>query len=257
MIAAAADAEDAGAEDAGASARRNAWMITFVDLISLMLTFMVMLYAMSDLPTASPPRPRVDDLAATIDWRERELPARAARHGAESVGLAPAKDLDYLQGILEAALAEEPSRPPVSRREDRLIVDLPLPAAAPASPAADPSGRGGRRRSPDDPEARVLRTLARLLNGVDNRVEIHAVMVAVAPDRNPGTAAAPLATAWEACMTRALAAAGVMAAAGLERPVPSYGLAEPLADRLGVEKEDRRQPPAPRIRVVVLAGAGE
>ncbi len=229
---------------------RGTWMISFVDLISVLLTFMVMIYAMSDAREI-PASQGTDRLSETVDWH-RQLPARGARNGAEAGRDQPALDLDYLQGVLEAALADEPVRPAIFRRDGRLIIALPPPAA----PFMDP---GVQRVPLGDAEQRLLHTLARPLNSVDNRLEIHGLTVAAESpgNGNADAAATPPPAAWVAGIERALAAAAALAEAGVQRPVGCYGLADLPSHGLGVGGEDPRQPPASRIHVVVLAGAGE
>jgi chemotaxis protein MotB len=116
----------------------QAWMVTFTDLIALMLTFFVMLFAMMKVDeqhwqglTASLAE-RLDGIAGP----PVALP-RYARDS-EATALAPATDLDYLSALIGARLEERddaaargwssacrpvsPSRPATASR-----APLPLP----------------------------------------------------------------------------------------------------------------------------------
>lgn len=226
---------------------RGTWMISFVDLISVLLTFMVMLYAISDVRDV-PTWHGTDKLSETVDWH-RELPARAARNGAEAVRSLPAMDLDYLEGVLAAALADEPLRPTIVRQDDRVIVALPPPTVTP----------GRNAPALGEAERRLLRTLARPLNTMGNQLEVHGrTVMAESVDAGSSTTSTTLsAAAWTASIERAMTAARTLAEGGLERPVGSYGLADQPVDRVPVGTQDRHQSPASRLQLVILAGAAE
>lgn len=87
----------------------NAWMITFSDLISLLLTFFVMMFAMSDV--------KIDKWKNLTDTLSKNLnPARVdssaiptAVFNIDSLFRKPAINLDYLAGILEESISADPS----------------------------------------------------------------------------------------------------------------------------------------------------
>lgn len=238
---------DVKAEITEPSGPRGTWMISFVDLISVLLTFMVMLYAISDVHDV-PAWHGTDRLSETVDWH-RELPTHGARNGAEAVHSLPAMDLDYLEGVLAAALADEPVRPTIVRQNDQVIVALPPPTVTP----------GRNAPALGEAERHLLRILARPLNTMGNRLEVHGRTVPTesVDAGNSDASATPSATAWTAGVERAMAAARTLAEAGLERPVGSYGLADQPVDRVPVGTQDRHQSPASRLQLVILAGAAE
>ncbi|QLH38673.1 MAG: hypothetical protein HWD60_06620 [Defluviicoccus sp.] len=237
---------DVEAEITEPSGLRGTWMISFVDLISVLLTFMVMLYAISDIRDV-PAWHGTDRLSETVDWH-RELPTRAARNGAKAVHSLPAMDLDYLEGVLAATLADEPVRPMIFRHDNRVIVALRLrrsprqertcsrrSGTAPAPHAGTPAEHhwqpAGSVRTDSHDRIGRRRHQRRERNAICHRLD-----------------------GWRRTRDGSRANAGRR---GLERPVGSYGLADQPVDRVPVGTQDRHQSPASRLQVVVLAGAAK
>lgn len=217
-----------------------AWMITFVDLISLMLTFMVMLYATSSIE-AETWRKTVDSLAHSLNWKGLQLPEVAARFSVERSRPPPALDLDYLAEVLKTAVRTVPAlnETRIERYNDRLVVALPealLFASGSASVSA---------------EARVaLAALTPMLLGIGNRlaVEGHADPDAVRAD-------GAYRSNWELSLARAIAVADALAASGFYRPVACYGLAESRYNELGETTGGSRLLVARRVDLVFYASA--
>lgn len=220
---------------------RRTWIVSFADLLSLMLTFMVMLFAMTNVDKPAPPEGGVDTLAATLDWAGREIPTAAARSSVDRVRSPPGLDLDYLAEVLRTMLAEAPllSSARIERHDNRLVVALPATLLF-APGAADVSMQARA----------ALAGLAPTLRGIRNRfaIEGHADPEAVpsggAYDSN-----------WELSLARAVAIAEVIAATGLDRPVICYGLADSRYDELGEIAESQRRAVARRVDLVFYASA--
>lgn len=220
---------------------RRTWIVSFADLLSLMLTFMVMLFAMTNVDKPAPPAAGVDTLAATLDWAGRELPATAAHFSVDRVQSRPGLDLDYLAEVLRTTLAEAPLLSParIERHDDRLVVALPATLLfAPGTADVSVQARA------------ALANLAPTLRGIRNRLAIdgHADPEAI---RSGG----PYDSNWELSLARALAIAEVLAATGLDRPIVCYGLADSRYDELGEMAESERRAVARRVDLVFYASA--
>ena len=105
----------------------GAWMVTFTDLVALLLTFFVMIFAMSHVKTA--------DWSSLTESLRRHLNSVAGqtvaspslRMDVPSPDRQPGADLDYLSELLAGHLSEAPALADarLRRGEDRLFVSLP------------------------------------------------------------------------------------------------------------------------------------
>jgi chemotaxis protein MotB len=227
--------------DAGRS-----WIVSFADLLSLLLSFMVMIFAMSSVERTRPREPirtpGVDTLAETVNWPERELPTAAARFSTERARAARALDLDYLGAVLQTTLATDLLLGDIDirRREDSLVLEMP----------GDLLFAPGEARLPEEVRP-ALDALARVLGNFPNRIGIlgHA-------DAEPVREGGDYPSNWELSLARALAVAEHLEQAGLGRPVTCYGLADTRYDALREMSESQRRSMARRVELVVYASAG-
>ncbi|MBK8174443.1 MAG: OmpA family protein [Rhodospirillales bacterium] len=232
-----ADGDEANPEAETAS---PAWMITFADLISLMLTFMVMLFASADVDPQSPAwRQTVETLSESLDWIRRELPTATAGFSVDRAKPKPALDLGYLGMVLQTTLADEPSLASVriENEGDRLIVALPE-ALLFASGSATLTFEARR----------VLAGLTRTLNDISNQISVDGRTDPL-PPRSDG----PFPSNWELSLARAVAVAEALKQGGLAGTIPCYGLADSRSDGLRDLSEDRRRALARRVDLVVFA----
>lgn len=150
----------------GASARApsifgGVWLVSFADLISLLVSFFILLYSMSDVPPAAWTALR-EGLARGLgqDSAPAPDPMRPARVPlGDSVGL----NLDYLAVLLAERMAGDAAGAAmtIARRGDRIVIalsDADLLGAGPMTVSDDTAGH--------------LARLAALLAHVRNRVEV-------------------------------------------------------------------------------------
>lgn len=181
----------------GASA---SWIVTFVDLVSLILAFFVMMFAMTTLDA-----PRFDRAAASITLElgkivspvEREPPEPlAVRSETQGRGYA----LDYLEPILAEKLSRDPilRSARVTRAGDRLTIALPSDLLFPGGEAALSSA--GQH---------AIAELATALIPLPNRIALvgHA-------DPRPFRGAGAYASNWALSLARADTVARTLAATG-------------------------------------------
>lgn len=141
----------------------GAWMITFADLILLILTFFVMMYSMSS--------PRIDawnSLVEGLSTRPDPLVSQPVAEPSARYAIAPAlirrsANLNYLEAVFDQAIAEDPALKGVTVRlgDDRLMVSL--PGALTFRPGAV---------RPEDGSDAAITALATLLSRIDNRVAV-------------------------------------------------------------------------------------
>lgn len=213
------------------------WQLMFADLISLLLTFFVMLFAMNTIDLgkwnnvvatiATKPVPDGKG-AATVVGAERNLAAMPSRF---------ASHLDYLAGVLRAQLGTEPllASALIARQDDRLVLSLP------ADLLFD-SGRAELR-----PRATAaLSALAGALRHIGNHVDVlgHA-------DPNPIRGGA-FASNWDLSLSRAAAVADGLRVAGYGRDLGVFGHGDGrLADVAEIESIERRYQLARRVDIVI------
>jgi chemotaxis protein MotB len=109
----------------GNSAAGRVWLITFTDLLCIVLSFFVLLYSMS-----TPSVQRLRELANSLGAAMGDgVPAGdpGAVHNAARLTLPQGLDLDYLARILSQTLARDPTLAPLQMRHeaDRLVLTIP------------------------------------------------------------------------------------------------------------------------------------
>jgi chemotaxis protein MotB len=170
-------------------------MITFTDLVALLLAFFVMLFAMSKVDFRKWQN-LTDSLARGLNAvREVEQAAPSHMLDAERLQLTPGQDLDYLGSVLNQRLAGKPAFAGGEVRQygDRLVVSLPPRDRLSATAGA----------SEDD----ALFHVAGLLRQLRNQVEVVGYADA-AEQVEDGP------SAWRLALTRALWTAQALRAAG-------------------------------------------
>ncbi len=214
----------------------TAWMITFADLLSLMLTFFVLLYSMKVITHADwehvvkslrqrlNPNQEVTEFQSTA---ERDV-MRITRPEAEN--------LDYLESIIREKIGKDTGRAVALRRlDDRLVISL-------ASDLLFESGSAVLTPAGETTLNQVSDALGTLIN----RIEIDGHT-----DPNP-IASREFPSNWELSIARAQRIARSVYASGYLRPVDVFGLADSRYDeitpRIG---QDQRYRLARRVDIVI------
>lgn len=218
------------------------WMVTFIDLTALLITFMVMLFAMSALEDETWEKLRLrfsdgDDLRPTVTLTLPDAPAPLTLATA-----VPGRDLDYLAGLLRQSMAEGETlgEVDIERQEDRLVISLPTRLLfAPGQVTLDPAGR------------RAVAGLAASLRNIDNRIEVlgHA---------DPRPVPEEIGSNWELSLGRAMAVAALIEAAGYRRPLSALGRGDARFEETAPgQPEASRLALARRVEIVIHADLGE
>jgi chemotaxis protein MotB len=213
------------------------WMITFTDLIALMLTFFVMLFATHKVER-QPWQALIESMNRSLNpGRTSVVQQPRSERNARPLSRHHAYDLGYLESILRHKVESEPDLGGIGfrRLEDRLV--LVLPADLLFDPASAVPTAGARR---------VLLGLSTILGHIGNRISVHGHADPV-PLRN-----GPFRSNWELSIARATAVANELRRAGYHRDIDALGFADTrFAAPSGVEAADRRLATARRVDIVV------
>lgn len=214
------------------------WLLTFADLLSLVLTFFVLVFSMNTVTFESwkavvhtmseefnPLRPAVDPVP-------HDAPASLMTK--RVAGL----NLSYLETLLSRQLKRMPlfQDAEVYRRADTVVISLPGTLMFERKQAV---------LAPD--AARAMRQLAGALVQIRNRMQVAA-----------HTDAAPVSTGlyrsnWELSMTRARVVAGALADSGYLQPITVLGYADSRSTELDQSLAGRNRTDwAERIDIVLI-----
>lgn len=207
-----------------------AWMVVFADLLSLMLTFFVLIFSMNAV--------QVEDWQAVVESlsdrlnpshvRLREEPW--ARHPKPNSDLTYGQSIDYLNTVLEQKIADTPALASTRVRllGDRLAISIP----------ADLLFSTGSASIADPNAMEAITDMADILTHLKNDV---AVVGYTDPSPVDGIR---YASPWDLSLARAMAVAKVLKESGHQRPLPVYGYG---GQRFGDMLDDL--PPALRSRL--------
>ncbi len=193
-------------------AAQTPWMLTFADLMSLLLTFFVLLFSMSQI--------KVDSWQAVVDALSRqrdpfnsatEIRPDADRNAAKEIQ-PRTYDLGYLETVIGEKLRTDPvlANSIVQRLGDRLIVSL----------SADMLFDG------DDaeltrPAKQATYVLGNVLRTVGNAIEVDGHT-----DPKPIVGRSSYPSQWELTLSRAVSVAAALRDAGYSRKIAAYGYAD-------------------------------
>ena len=216
-----------------------AWLITFTDLVALMLTFFVLLFAMSSVKIDRW-KEMTDALSKTLNpTRTTVSTPPTAQYNISTVFRKRAVNLDYLFAVLESKIENDPTLKTsrLTLLEDRLVISL---------PGEDLFSYGNASLSEDAQTA--LFSLGGVLRHVENQLGVigHAL---------PSVAPGSYVSEWELSLARATAVANALTLAGYGEDVVIYGNgASELRIMSGLPADARRRL-AQRIDIVLMSSA--
>lgn len=192
------------------NAAGQAWLLTFTDLVALMLAFFVLLFAMSQIEQR-----KWDGLVGSLAndlsvLQSSETTKPAVEYHPEEDAVVPGAALDYLTPVIRQQVATHPllARATIHRSEGRLVISLPAGLLyRSATVALAPQARD------------IGSALGSVLRNLKNRiaVESHLARPAETPTGRRD---------WELALARAAAFAGILTRAGYRGPIVARGLVD-------------------------------
>jgi chemotaxis protein MotB len=241
---AAGEVDEPGGLSAPNPRRQNphAWLVTFTDLVALMLTFFVMMFAMSAVKTADW-QTLTDSLKERLSTLlDQPVASPTFRLDMPSSDRTPGADLDYVGELLRSQLAESQRLDDVVIRRESRRVFVSLPA--------DMLFRSGDYELTET-SAKAVFELGGVLRNLANRIEV----AGHADPRQPKTR---YPSNWELSLLRAQSVAAALRQAGYDAPVVARGYGDSQYGELpGSMSEARRQSLARRVDIVIGASAQE
>lgn len=220
---------------------RQAWMLTFTDLVSLLLTFFVLMFSMSQLEIE-----RWRAIAASFSGSLHMpaagiAPSQPARFAIATASPRRALDLDYLASVLKQNLAGNPLAAGIAigRDGERILISVPTDFAFASGSATLAEGSAPTLIA----IASVLRTIAN-----DVATEGHA-------DPAP-VAAGAFASNWELSLVRAEAVAGLLRTMDGREAIVARGFGDSRFASLPPGEPEARRALARRVDIVILPSRG-
>jgi len=224
--------------------KSGVWMITFTDLLSLMLAFFVLLFSMKQIELESW-RSFVEGMSEQLnpanEWSD---PGKVASKTIGRVVVRRASDLGYLQAVFEDKVSkhEELAGMYIHRLDDRLVISLPESMLFPSGSAT--ISEEGRATTG------ILSTVFSL---IVNRVDIVGYS-----DPEPITNRNRFQSNWDLSLSRATAVANAFISSGYRQRLRIIGRGDghyyDLSDDLSF---DARMALARRVDVIVREGLSD
>jgi len=219
----------------------KAWMLTFSDLISLMLTFFVMLFAMSDVKLDQW-RDITDALSRTVEPTPIEEPEPVtAPFNVGSIVFEAGTSLDYLAGVLEEVLAGDEllSRSLLFFYEDRLVISIP------SERFFDPGGS----TLTDAAELAVFQ-ISGIVRNIENKLVVEAHAAPTEPTGGDFT------SRWELSIARAASVVRLLKRSGVDQEIDALGYADTRYNSLQELDSAERDRLANRIDLIIHPNIG-
>lgn len=219
------------------------WLLTFTDVVALMLTFFVLLYSMSvpEFDKWSQMTTEAEQGKTNTRTLER-FSGESADITISKISTSRALDLNYLANLINGEIQrnEKLGGILIFRSENNLIVSLPTDLVF--QPGGATISAGGQR---------ALFSLGGLFHKIRNRIEIigHA-------DPNP-VEGGGFTSNWELSLARAASVAGILNEVGYSRDVIVRGLSSARFDEMSQDIPlDTRMDVARRVDIVIMSDDG-
>ena len=216
------------------------WMITFTDLVSLLLTFFVLLFAMSNV--------KIDEWDKVIDSLSRTLnpaPEETIRKPTAQLNIGTmfrrsAVNLDYLASVIDENLSADPvlSDALIIRLQDRLVIALP------GDLLFDPGAALISERAQG-----AMFTLGAMFSNVGNAIGVTGHTDPAPPGGET------FSSNWELSIARAASVANAIRRGGYDQQVDVLGYGPSQYDRLPDLSDEERRKLARRVDVIIMPTA--
>jgi len=218
-------------------------MVTFSDLISLMLTFFVMLFAMSNV--------KLDNWEEITDALQRTLNPteeieqeviQSSSHNVSTVIRESGANLDYLASVMKELLSKDDLLRDsfVMRMDDRVLIALP-------SDALFEAGRAEMTAGAHD----AMFSLSGVLRNINNQIGVNGHS-----DRSdPADRAYD--SNWELSVARAASVGNLLRDSGVKQNIIAYGFSDSRFDELPDIADAQKSAMARRVDIVIFPTVGD
>ncbi len=217
-------------------------MVIFTDLVSLMLTFFVLIFSMSSVKVDKW-KEMTDALSQNLNPSITKSVATAtAKFNVSTIFRKRAINLDYLTAVLAGAVNQDPllKRSQLMRLEDRLIIALP----------GDLLFQSGRAVMTERARE-ALFILGGVLRNIGNQIGVNGHSDPVPPKGGE------YASNWELSIARAVAVTNALKRSGYTEDIIAYGYSDSLYSQLPNVPEEQRQAMGRRVDIMVLPNVGD
>lgn len=219
------------------------WMVTFSDLISLMLTFFVMLFAMSNV--------KLDNWEQITDALQRTLNPtteveqeiiQSSEFNISTVIRESGANLDYLASVMKELLSKDELLRDsfVTRMDDRVMIALP----------SDALFEPGRAIMTEDAHDAMF-SLSGVLRNINNQVGVNGHSDRSKPKDDAFD------SNWELSVARAAAVGNLLRESGVEQDIIAYGFSDSRFDELPDIADEERAVMARRVDIVIFPTVGD
>ena len=219
------------------------WITTFADLLSLILTFFVLLYSMSTLEAI-----KWQEIVASLSQklnpnREVDYAPPAEELSVETINQPDVIDLDYLATITQEKFLSNKALSStfvLQQLEDRIIISL---------VGKKTFTSGLNRLTPEG--AQAIAIVGDLISNIGNHINVYGN----ASPEPINTAKFP--SNWELSLSRALVVSQLLRKKGYEYKITSFGRAHANYDELKNVAKDKREELSRRIDIVIRSYGAE
>ena len=219
------------------------WMLSLADLISLLLTFFVMLFAMSSVKVD-----RWDEVVDSLSQSIRPDPVDPTDEPTSQMNIPrvyrkPAMNLDYLSSVIEGAINKNVilQHARLKHEADKLVISLP----------GDVMFVPGSEKLAE-PARQALFLLGGVLANIGNRVGVQGHT-----DPRPVSGTGRYASNWELSLARAAEVANELKSSGYLDYINIYGFAASRYDNLPrTDDQTKRYEMARRVDIVIEPHGG-
>ncbi len=221
---------------------RNIWLVTFADVIALLLAFFVMFFSMSSIKTETW-NVIIPQISSSKVPKKQEKPRPQETKNIATVKHNEALSLQYLANVLEEHLSGDPllNEAAVHRLDELLVISLPSDAMFDVGSVALTDGARD-----------ALFRMGGIVATIGNRIDVRG-------HTDPARASdVRFDSKWSVSLARAAAVANELRRTGYARQIPIYGLADTRFGHLDEQiPEPARQALSRRVDVVVRPHSGE
>ncbi len=227
----------------GPAATSQAWMVTFTDLVALMLTFFVLMFSMSRIDQVQWQN-LADSLSRSLDQvAEPREPKPAKQLDIHRIAHRPGNNLDYLTAVLGNHLSEQEALAGafLARRGGQVVIALPAHLVFETLDEGEVVHGQGRR---------LLFVLGGLLGKMGNRVEVAGHI------KGPQSGHSKRST-WQASLRRGELVSQYLAATGFNQAILVRGQGHFHADHITGVTNQQREHLADRVDIIIYGDSGE